>query len=201
MSVKDARFEDHWRHVFARHYRTKVTEVHFKDLFCLANGSVNFSGGISAIVGPNGVGKSTLIAAIADLMANEDSPIETGLQRRVCGSEVGGTVLVDGTEVHLHVQSGPDGSRIRTGGTYNGEFRYLDPSNLGLRCLSQIYADLNFSDLLEAIDPVQLSEEELNTASYLVGKTYSAVLIYEIADYAGFDRFPYFRVTSAGISY
>src|SRR5712671_1809818 len=107
MSVKDARFDDHWRHALVRTYRTRFVELHFKNLFCLADGQVRFSGGISAIVGSNGVGKSTLIAAIADLIANEDSSVD-GLRRWVSGSELWGTVLVDGTNVQIHIEPGPD---------------------------------------------------------------------------------------------
>ena len=58
MNLRQARFDDTWRRVFARNYSSKLTQVSFEGLQCLRDSEVHFRGGITAIVGANGVGKS-----------------------------------------------------------------------------------------------------------------------------------------------
>jgi predicted ATPase len=199
MSLRQARFNDHWRHVFSRNYPTRFTEISFTSLSCLADARLNFSGGINAIVGSNGVGKSTLIGAIAELLA--DDPNSVSYRARLSGSSTHGKAFVDGTELHLAVSDDAQGGRVQTGSKFAGEFRWLDPSSLASRCINQIATDSNFGDLLESVTPHKLSPTELKIACYLVGKIYSEIEIYEISDYGDLERFPYFRASSAGITY
>ena len=201
MSLKQARFDDHWRHVFSRKYSTRLTEVRFNNLFCLADGAVTFSCGITVIVGANGVGKSTLITAIADLLSQDGSGTAPALRKRLGGSSIEGLLVKGDSELRLRTHRAEDGIRTTAGDNYDGECSFVDPSDLAAKCLSQIGADKNFGDLLEATAPVILDADELAVASYLVGKSYTEILMYEIADYAGFERFPYFQATSAGVSY
>ena len=201
MNLRQARFDDHWRHTFLRTYNTRFTDVSIEDLPCLANTKVEFSGGMSAIVGANGVGKSTLVAAIAELLANISPGVAEPYRPRLTGSKIAGTAVVEGAELHLKVQDDGAGLRIVAGDRYGGEFRWLEPSSLASRCLSQIEDDQNFDDLLESVTPLHLDPDELSIASYLVGKKYTEFEIYEIADYGEMDRFPYLRASAAGVSY
>jgi len=201
MSLREARFGDHWRHVFEREFPTRFTEMSFEQLHCLADGGIRFSGGISAIVGGNGVGKSTLAAAIAELLSSDPNSLDSGYRSRLSGSTVRGVVISGGTELQLGVHDDPEGKRVSFGDKFSGEHRALDPSALASRCLHQIHTDQNFGDLLESLTPLQLGQEELAIASYLVGKKYTGIETYEISEYGDLDRFPYFRVTSAGVTY
>jgi predicted ATPase len=201
VSLREAKFRDHWRRVFLRNFPTRFTSLTVTNLYCLADSTMTFSGGINAIVGGNGVGKSTLVAAIAQLLASDPNSTEEGYSARLSGSTIQGTAFNDGTELHLTVNGSGFEQRVLVGDQFNGEFRWLDPSTLASRCLHQIHTDQNFDDLLEPLAPLQLGAEDLKVATYLVGKSYSRILIYEISDYGGFDRFPYFRAASAGITY
>jgi predicted ATPase len=201
MNLRQARFDDHWRRVYGRNYLAKFTRVSTAGLRCLADTTVEFSSGLSAIVGPNGVGKSTLVAAIAELLASTSTKIAGTYRARLIGSEIAGTAVLETGELHLNVRDGETGLRISAGDKFTGEFRWLEPSNLASRCLTQIEGDQNFPDLLESVTPLELDAEELSIASYLVGKKYTKLEIYEIADYGGVDRFPYFRAFAAGVSY
>lgn len=199
MNLRQARLEDHWRHVFRRTYPSRFTNITFTNLGCLADSTLNFAGGITAIVGSNGVGKSTLIGAIADLLFGESETVPYGT--RLKGSSTGGIAFVDGTELQLGRNDSQDGVRVSGGSLFTGSSRWLDPSDLAARCVHQIKVDQHFSDLLEPVSPQVLARDELDVACYLVGKHYSEIEMYEIADYGGFDRFPYVRATFAGTTY
>jgi energy-coupling factor transporter ATP-binding protein EcfA2 len=201
MSLRQAKFDDHWRRVYSKTYPTRFTSVSVEHLYCLADGTIDFAGGINAIVGGNGVGKSTLVASIAQLLASDPNAVEVEYTQRLGGSTIRGTAFSGGTELHLSVQDSDAVRRTRTGDEFNGEHRWLEPSVLANRCLAQIHADQNFDDLLESVTPFQLGLEELQIASFLVGKNYAAIDIYEISDYGTLDPFPYFHVSSAGASY
>ena len=160
MSLRQARFKDHWRHVFSRTYPTRFTNLTFRNLYCLGDGTVVFSAGVSAIVGSNGVGKSTLVAAIAQLLASDPSAVEQAYGVRLAGSVVEGTVFCENTELHLSVDDRGSGDRALAGDTFEGQSRWLDPSALASRCLHQIQSDKNFDDLLEPVTPLHLPEDD-----------------------------------------
>jgi predicted ATPase len=200
MSLRQAKIDDHWRHTFSRAYETRFAEISFTNLSCLVDASVGFRPGISAIVGANGVGKSTLAAAIAELLAN-CSNVEPSHRDRLRGSIAKGKAFVGNTERNLGSKDDSQGGRVADGDKFEGTFQWLDPSNLAIRCIHQIYTDQNFSDMLEPLTPLSLNNDDLAIASYLIGKEYDEVLIYEIADYHDFDVFFYFRVSSGGTQY
>jgi len=201
MNLRQARMDDTWRRVYTRAYPSKLTYVSFQALQSLRDSQIHFRAGITAIVGANGVGKSTLLAAIADLLANGEGEDDSNHRIRLKGSRLAATVEHEGENLTLGVQDGAGGTREVTGAPFAGEYQWLDPSSLAGRYISQISVDTNFADLLESVTPQQLDADELAIANYLVGKTYSDVSIYEIVDYAGFERFPYLKVTAAGITY
>jgi predicted ATPase len=200
MNLRQARFDDHWRRVFARTYPTRLSEISFTHLQCLSDSKLEFSGGITAVIGSNGVGKSTLVAAIADLLAN-GSEVAPGHHERLRGSTLEGSVFQEGAELQLRVADDGEAGRKGTGATFEGGFRWLDPSYLANVFVNLIHADQNFADLLEPITPLQLDAEELDLVSYLVNRKYDDLAIYEIADYEDLGVFPYFRVSSGGDVY
>lgn len=169
-------------------------------LSCLADATIEFLGGLTAIVGGNGVGKSTLVAAIAELLAADASLVENSYGARLRGSSNDGIAFSLEKELRLSRRDGGT-DRLGSGDAFEGECRWLDPSALAGRLLFQLNQDTNFGDLLDSLTPVELAAEEINVASYLVGKNYTSIRIFEITDYAEFDRFPYFQVSSAGTTY
>jgi energy-coupling factor transporter ATP-binding protein EcfA2 len=201
MNLRQARIEDNWRRVFRRGYPTRLKHMSFKNLFCLSDATITFSGAINAIVGSNGVGKSTLLAAIVDLLAGGSGAGDSSHRRRLRGSTIEGIVSLSGVDFALKVQDSETGDRIPVGDTFSGEYRWLDPSALAGRCLHQVANDRNFADLLEPLTSLALNEEELAIVNYLVGKSYTDLQIYEIPDYAEFERFPYFLATDGAFSY
>lgn len=199
--MRQARIEDHWRRALARGYPTRLTEISFQNVTCLANTTIKFPAGLTAIVGTNGVGKSTFAAAVSQLLANASPDSGGGYRNRLAGSTICGTVVTPDGELHLSIEDDPTLGRRCTGDEFKGEARWLDPSSLAGLYLGKILADSNFGDVLEPVTPRELSLEELAEASYLVGKVYTSLKIYEISDYSQIDRFPYFLAESFGVAY
>jgi predicted ATPase len=200
MNLRQARFDDHWRHVFARNYPTRFTQISFTNLSCIRDSTIHFAAGITAIIGSNGVGKSTLAAAVSELLSN-GSEVAAGHRNRLAGSTTDGTVFQGDVRKTLSIRDGEGGRRVSIGEAFDGEFRWLDPSGLANACVNQIHIDQNFDDLLEPITPLRLASEELDLVSYVVGRKYTSFEIYEISDYGGLLLFPYFHVSSDGVSY
>src|SRR5579859_22445 len=201
VSLRQAKIDDHWRHAFSRTYKTRFTEVTVNNLRCLANATIGFSSGLTAIIGANGVGKSTLAAAITELLSSNPNSVVGAFRSRLAGSSLDGVAFHDGAQLNLSVRDGAAGERVRQGDEFTGEFASLDPSAVASRYVEQFHRDKNFKDLLDPVSPLNLQTDDLKMASYLVGKNYTEVGIYEISDYAGLERFPYFRAASAGASY
>src|SRR5882757_2243286 len=95
MSIRAARAGDHWRRVFARNYSTRYERLGFQRLFCLGEGTIEFRGGITVIVGSNGVGKSTLVAALGELLESAIAERFLGERARLPGSSIEGVVRRD----------------------------------------------------------------------------------------------------------
>ena len=201
VSLRRAKIDDHWRHAFSRTYKTRFTEISFRNLSCLANNKITFSGGLNAIVGPNGVGMSTIASAIVQLLSADPNTVEEAFRSRLAGSSLDGIAHCNGAQLDLSVRDGDTARRVLNGAKFTGDFTWLDPSTVASRYVDQFHRDTNFKDLLEQVSPLKLNPDDLRTASYLVGKKYDDIAICEISDYAGLERFPYFSASSAGVSY
>jgi energy-coupling factor transporter ATP-binding protein EcfA2 len=201
MSIRAARANDFWRKAFSRNYSTRYERLGFQRLFCLGNGSIEFRAGISVVVGSNGVGKSTLAAALGELLESEIAERYLGERARLPGSSTEGVLGRDADRKVRCAHGGVGDGREFTGDSFDVESWWLDPGFWAFHTRMQIVKDQNFSDLVEPLTPKSLSVEQLEKISYVVGKKYEHCEIFEIAEYAGFDRFPYFRVRSHGIDY
>jgi predicted ATPase len=199
--MRDARIRDHWRRTFDRTYPTRIESFSFESLPSFHDGALSFSPGITALVGGNGVGKSTLIAAIVEILSNGGVSPEIDRSDRLSESRTRAKVYVNKIEHILSMNTDPSGVRFADGEQFEGDVRWIDPSAFAQSCVKQIRSDRSFSDLLEPITPAILDQEELGSISYLVGKSYTACSIFEINDYGGREIFPYFQVTVSGETY
>lgn len=112
MSVRRARFGDHWRKVFLRTYSVRYLRLQFSGVRGLRDDTVHFSSGITAIVGGNGVGKSTLAHAVADVLAPGDGvPQLQPSGARVRGSVLTATLQDDAGQHEMSLVVDGDGAR------------------------------------------------------------------------------------------
>jgi predicted ATPase len=201
VSIRFARAEDFWRKTFQRPYPNRYESLSFDHLQCLGSGRVEFTSGITAIVGGNGVGKSTLVSAVGEVLEGAGALLPSENRARVRGSSLRARIVEGGAIRTVNIVPGAEDTRQISGDDLQVEGRWLEPAHWAFKTRAKVLEDENFSDLLEPIDPIHLEGDELSLASFLTGKTYSDCEIYEIQDYAGFERFPYFRVDSNGSQY
>ena len=64
--MRQAKVEDYWDRVKKNNYDIKIKELNLNGINGF--GKIEFTGGIFAICGLNGVGKSTIIAALKDVL-------------------------------------------------------------------------------------------------------------------------------------
>jgi predicted ATPase len=201
MTIRFAKGEDYWRKTFERPYSTRYESLAFENLRCVGQGAIAFTRGITAIVGGNGVGKSTLISAVAEVLQDAGAVLSTEGQARVVGSRLTGRLVEGDAEKTIGIEQDAGGVRLRSGDELNAEASWLEPAYLAYKTRAQVIGDENFDDLLESLSPIELAGEELGLAAYITGKEYTSCSIFEIEEYGGFERFPYFRVAANGQAY
>lgn len=122
MSLRAARFDDDWRRALARDYSVRLEALQFSGIRCLKDDSIFFSKGITAIVGGNGVGKSTLAQATVDVLSGAEGVRAFRDQGdRLAGSELRAAVASPAgvREIRLSIDGG--GGRIAPDPVLEGE--------------------------------------------------------------------------------
>lgn len=200
LNLRQARFYDHWRTIYKRTYPSRLERLEFHNLASLLDATLEFKGGICAIVGSNGVGKSTLLAAIAEVhKLPDDGQAVLSHSARLEGSTL--TAHFSGMPLDQPFQiSQSEGKRSSLGPSPNLVFNWFDPTmpTINIRSLNK---EKDLPSLLVNVKPVEFDQDDLQVLSFLTNKIYTAGRIYEIADYEEFERFPYFEVTSFGHTY
>ena len=201
MSIRAAKFSDYWRAALRRDYAFNYSRLEYSGIKCLHDDSLTFAKGITAIVGGNGVGKSTLAHAVVDVLAGaEGLPQLRENALRLDGGLLNAT-LGDSKNPKLLSLRLERETRTATGTTEGLRYGWCDPSAIGTLCQKQVLGDPTFADLLEGLTPRTLTPEELASSSYVVGKDYSNCKVWEISEYGPFELWPYFEIESGGVLY
>jgi predicted ATPase len=170
----------------------------FRNVVGIGTGEIEFHGGITAIVGGNGVGKTTLLQSILGALDVAKAPDSASIKRRLSGSR-------------LRIRLRQDKELVNAASTFDRNFRrrrdgvvdvvvdWLDAAEVGARMISFFSHEENLNELLEAHTPIQFDKKRLEEISYISGKDYSDVRVYELDE---FDPIrPYFLVTAGEVQY
>lgn len=202
MSTRAARFGDYWRTTFARNYSCQYTSLDYVDVRVLYDSTISFSKGITAVVGGNGVGKTTLAQAIVEALAGEEGVAALrNSSHRLFGCSLNATVVGRTGATQTRTLT-VDATGRTAEGDHEISYQWLDPSTMAMLCQKQVLGDTTFRDeVLESLTPRILTDEQLSAASYLVGKDYSSCTVWEVRDYGPYEAWPYFEVACSGILY
>jgi len=199
MNLRHARFQDFWRRLFNRTYPCRIKAVNTATLACIADANLAVPNGPLAIIGGNGVGKSTLALAIAELLDPEN--VVWGLHKRLTGSLSSAMCEREGNDFQLRVDVAADGSRTRRDDGFAGSSIWIDAAQLAHHCRRAIDDDADFQENLAGISGSVLSNDDLDIVQYVTGRRVTSCEIYEVSDYAGLERFPYFRISCGDLTY
>ncbi|WP_019418980.1 ATP-dependent nuclease [Paenibacillus sp. OSY-SE] len=197
--MRTARVGDYWRNLYEKPFKFKVSRIVYGNLKGIGAGDVEFSGGITAICGGNGVGKSTLLNAISSVLSSERLSSNKSISVKLEGAELVGEFTDSGNLLtrkvnftSTKVEAEPE--------TISVESVWIDGS-IQAPSLIDIFSNMpNLDELLESEEPRLVSEEEKSHLSYIVGKDYSSCEIYEL-ELESYGIVPYFKVVSDGVEY
>jgi predicted ATPase len=191
--MKEAKAADYWRGLYKRHFPTGVQHLSYEDIAGIGKGEIRFSGGITAICGGNGVGKTTLLEAVLKSLDLSQGRVLGSARARFDNATLTVEGQRDGTPITrslIFSNDGADPSALV-------QVTFLDPAAEGMRVGKLLDGIANFDELLQALAPRELDKDELEHLSYLVGKRYDKCLIYEVDEFGEESTFPYFLVEDA----
>ncbi|MBF8676792.1 ATP-binding protein [Pseudomonas fulva] len=200
MSVRVASFGDDWRAVYRRDYAECIQTITLAGSQTVEDSTIDLGKGIVAVVGGNGVGKSTFAHAIAEgLLKSPATPDLLVHQERIVGATIRFEITKNGEPHTRQVTFSKDSKLVVGEETIN--CNWVDPSLFSTMCRQQVHGDKAFTEVLDGVTGRIMSEAQLKLASYVVGKNYSACEVWEISEYGPFEVWPYFRVEIDGVEY
>lgn len=197
--MRTARVDDHWRHLYEKKSGYRIDHVNFKSLNGLGTGEIAFSGGITALCGGNGVGKTTLLTAISSVLLSLESIKTKPTILKMGNADISGHIA-NGPEQFWRTVSVVEDKIFAEPEEGKVECSWIDTSTQAPK-LVNVFNDMpNINEMLESEEPKVSTGEELKSLSYIIGKQYSRCLSYEIElDTHGIV--PYFQVESEGLCY
>jgi len=207
--MRRARTNDVWRALYKRRpLPLQSIRVTYQESETGPAINLALDGPLSLLCGENGVGKSRAMRALHGALgrgfAQADfrpsvgpaAPAVIAVSAMVRLSQEGGELgdaveLTRLDEIAAHFVDGDGGSTIH----------WFDPTVQIPYLLHILRHDQSLGDLWEGVKPKRLDGEALAEVSGLVGRSYSALEIYEITDYKDHAIVPYFRATSHGDTY
>jgi predicted ATPase len=197
--MKRAKVNDYWRHVYSNTYPKRLASFAFKDVRGFTDGSIDFKGGITAICGKNGVGKSTLLQCIHMLLTPDKIKISNNLSQRLRDS---GTFKSD---VHLIDKSVSIsftvGEQLDTSLLGSTNVHMVDPSKDVPEIITFFKTDSDIASLLAPVEAAIYDDRKLELLSYLVGTKYNSVEVFEIEDAFELGTVPYFKIKTRCAEY
>jgi ABC-type cobalamin/Fe3+-siderophores transport system ATPase subunit len=198
--MRTAKEKDYWERVYRVSFKYAINSINLNGI----NGinELVLNDGLIAISGLNGVGKSTVIAAIKDLLGYEKTKTD---EIKISNNKVFGRIRMGRTEVECE---NSDGNRAIDKGILNQSLKYIDHDRV-TKTQEFLMNQTNIDEFIEQYDEYMLDENDLNELSYIIGKKYTKCSIREIegddleeaVNTLDTGTFPVFNVTQNGVEY
>ncbi|MED3934403.1 AAA family ATPase [Priestia megaterium] len=198
--MRTATILDYWRKTYKRKYQIKVSDMEYVNLRGFGNGKIEFNGGITAICGANGVGKTTLLNALVEL-TKTDETISSNISALKLGAATLSATLniLQGKEDEIQKTLMYECGQVSESDEIDYEMVWLDLSAQGPLMVSRFSEMTNLEELLNSVEPIIFDENELTELSFIVGKEYDNCYMYELELVD--EEVPYFVVETGGVKY
>lgn len=185
-----------WKKIYRRDYPTHVQDLEYTNLRGVGSGRISFHGGITGICGANGAGKTTLLMALLQILQPGPLHDTATTAAKISGDELCANVTENNVAFTKRVDLAT-GAITPNGGSTSViwvDFSYQAPK------LIELFSRMsNLDELLNTVEPREVPEGELSKLSYIVGKNYTTMRIYELELDGGIT--PYFIVETLGAKY
>lgn len=195
-----AKAGDHWRNLYqkTKSFQIKVNKLQYNNLLGIGSGIIEFNGGITAICGANGVGKTTLLKAVLTTLVS-DGQDNKATTLKLDGAELIGE-FVNGNNQILRMIKIKEGAVEANPKGLEMESLWIDVPLHAPQMIS-IFSEMpNIQEMLDSEEPRLADEEELKLLSYIVGKQYDACRTFEL-ELEHYGTIPYFEVEANGTVY
>lgn len=190
--MRRAKETDYWDKVYKREYSNSLLCIDLNGLNGLRE--IIFSKGITAICGLNGAGKSTIIAALKDVLGLNLTESD---KHKLKGTVINGRLVSETKEIQC---SNCQGTRLCDTEYDIDKIIYLDCDESN-KIQEFNVKQSNFEELLEQNEEYELSPEEMDDICYLTGKRYQSCKAWEFEDIEEIGTVPYFQVIIDQIEY
>jgi energy-coupling factor transporter ATP-binding protein EcfA2 len=203
--MRPAEIEAAWRDLRKGKKRSiRRIELAWTGIRNLSDNSISFDRPFTVLCGENGAGKSTLLHRIYHALVPPDRRPEGAFQVKneegqvvYCRLELGHgkwgapRTLVAGESVREFLATESGSLRVSL----------FDPAVHVPAILGEIKRDANFREVLEPLSAKKYERGERELISYLVGKEYQEIEVFEVDNFRSVGVFPYFRVRVFGATY
>lgn len=197
--MRTAKVEDHWRNIYKKPFKFSISKITYSNLKGLGDGDVSFNGGITAICGANGVGKSTLLNAISSVVSSDRLRTVPLTNQKLEGSMLLGEFVDSGSSVTRKIDIVADGIQANPE-TIDVESLWIDSAFDSPELINIFSGMTNINEFIEAEPSRQLTDVEKSLLSYIVGKEYENCEVFEI-ELEDIGLIPYFKVRANEVEY
>ena len=169
--MRSAKANDYWKKINSIEFINFVNSLEIEDCNGFS-GNIIFEPGITAICGLNGVGKSSLISAIVNLLGISDNSV---IRKSKFHGTIEANLVIEKSNIHIS-----EASTAISKGLDRELIQYID-SDLAIDCI-KYWEQENIDELIEAEEGYAFKEKELDAVNQLIGKKYSECIAYTIED-------------------
>ncbi len=206
--MRDVNLDRDWRKVASLQYRQRVEVVRFKDVAGFEDGSVSLEPFLTAFLGANGTGKSTLLSTVRIAADISFQSVPEVILPRFRGATLEVDIQCGESMLTIATTVRDDGSLDRTD-AWSGHqvdrdpiaVEYLDIAAEARHQKGVFEVAERRASLMEGVEARLANGRELEMAQYISQKDYVALRTFEVAapgDYVGDEVLPYFHVEEKG---